>query len=458
MTDATRETSGPLRDLAERAVARAVALGATAADAFAAESDAFSVQVRKGEVETTTGERDKGLGLRVFHGTRSATASTSDLTPDAVERFVAATVELARLTQEDPFAGLPDVPPAGVEIGAENGLELSDGGTVLPIADRIDLARRAEAAALAADPRIDNSEGASFDSSTGEVAYARSDGFSGGYRSSSYGLSVAPVARENGGMQRDYWYDAARHFSDLGDPEELGREAARRVLRRLGARQVPTCRVPVVFDPETASGLLGHLASAVSGGSVYRKASFLAGRLGETVASPLVTVMDDPRRPRGLASRPFDGEGVPAAPHVVVEGGVLKTYLLDSYAARKLSLSTTGNARRGLGSNPSAGATNFYLEPGADSPEAIIASVPAGLYVTELIGFGVNGVTGDYSRGAAGIWIENGALAYPVEEVTISGNLVDMYRGIERVGNDLTFRRRVSAPTVKIAEMTVAGS
>jgi PmbA protein len=454
VTDAPSAASGPLRDQAERAVARAVALGATAADAFAAESDAFSVQVRKGEVETTTGERDRGLGLRVFHGTRSATASTSDLSPDAVERFVAATVELARLTQEDPYAGLPDLSPAPVE----NGLELTDGGTVLPIADRIDLALRAEAAALSADPRIDNSEGASFDSSTGEVAYARSDGFSGGYRSSSYGLSVAPVARENGAMQRDYWYAAARHFGDLEDPEELGREAARRVLRRLGGRQVPTCKVPVVFDPETASSLMGHLASAVSGGSVYRKASFLAGRLGETVASPLVTVVDDARRPRGLGSRPFDGEGVPAARHVVVEGGKLQTYLLDSYAARKLSLVTTGNARRGLGSNPSAGATNFYLEPGAHTPEAIIASVPAGLYVTELIGFGVNGVTGDYSRGAAGIWIENGELTYPVEEVTISGNLMDMYRDIEMVGNDLTFRRRVCAPTLKVAGMTVAGS
>jgi PmbA protein len=444
----------PLQGLARRVVERAVALGGTAADAFAAESDAFSVQVRLGEVETTTGERNKGLGLRVFHGTRSATASTSDLSPDAVERFVAGAVELARLTQEDPFAGLPDGPPASVE----NGLELTDGGTALPIAERIDLARRAEAAALAADPRIDNSEGASFDASTGEVAYARSDGFSGGYATSSYGIAVAPVARENGAMQRDYWYDAARHFHDLADPESLGREAARRVLRRLGARQVATCKVPVVFDPETAASLLAHLASAVSGGSVYRKASFLAGRLGETVASPNVTVVDDARRPRGLGSRPFDGEGVPAARHVVVERGVLKTYLLDSYAARKLSLETTGNARRGLGSGPSAGATNFYLEPGTDSPEAIIASVPSGLYVTELIGFGVNGVTGDYSRGAAGIWIENGELAYPVEEVTISGNLLSMLHDIEMVGDDLKFRGRVAAPTLKVGRMTVAGS
>jgi PmbA protein len=447
-----------MRALAERVVARAVAVGATAADAFAAESDAFSVQVRKGEVETTTGARDKGLGLRVFHGARSATASTSDLSPESVERFVAATVGLARLTQEDPYAGLPDLPPGAAENGVENGLELSDGGAVLPIADRIELARRAEAAALSADPRIDNSEGASFDSSIGEVAYARSDGFSGGYRISSYGLSVAPVARENGSMQRDYWYDAARHFADLGDPEAVGREAARRVLRRLGARQVATCRVPVVFDPETASTLLGHLAAAVSGGSVYRKASFLAGHLGEAVASPLVTVVDDARRPRGLGSRPFDGEGVPAQRHVVVEGGTLNTYLLDSYAARKLSLATTGNARRGLGSGPSAGATNFYLEPGQDTPEAIIGSVQSGLYVTELIGFGVNGVTGDYSRGAAGIWIEDGRLAYPVEEVTISGNLLSMFRGIEKVGDDLGFRRRVSAPTLLVAEMTVAGS
>lgn len=451
------ERNGSLRDLAERAVERAVALGATAADALAMEADAFSVQVRLGDVETTTGARDRGLGLRVFHGTRSASASTSDLSAASVEDLVAQTVERARLTQEDPFAGLPEGAGPGADGPDPDGLDLYDGGTTLPMDERIALALRAERAALDADDRISNSEGAAFDSSEAELAYARSNGFSGTYRSSSYGLAATPVATENGHMQRDHWYDAARHLADLASPEAVGREAARRVLRRLGARKVPTCRVPVVFDPETAASLLSHLASAVSGSSVYKQASFLGDKLGQPVASPGVTVIDDGRRPRGLGSRPFDGEGVPVARHVVVEDGVLRSFLLDTYSARKLRLATTGNARRGLGGNPAPGPTNLYLAPGEASPEAIIASVERGFYVTELIGFGVNGVTGDYSRGAAGLWIENGALAHPVEEVTISGNLLSMFRDIDRIGNDLVFRRRISAPTLRVAEMTVAG-
>jgi PmbA protein len=448
------ETGRPLQALAERVVERAVKLGATAADALAMEADAFSVQVRLGEVETTTGARDKGLGLRVFHGTRSASTSTSDLSEESVERFVAQAVELARLTEEDPFAGLPE----SADPAPTDDLELYDGGTTLSMEQRIALAVDAEQAAMKADPRIANSEGAAFDSSAAEVAYARSNGFSGAYRTSSYGINVAPVAAENGHMQRDYWYTSSRHLADLEAPEAVGKEAARRVLRRLGARQVPTCRVPVVFDPEMAASLLSHLASAVSGGSVYKHASFLGDRMGQRIAAPGFTVVDDGRRPRGLGSRPFDGEGVPVRRHVIVNHGVLESFLLDSYAARKLKLTTTGNARRGLGGNPSAGATNLYLEPGDATPEAIIGSVENGFYVTELIGFGVNGVTGDYSRGAAGLWIENGALAHPVEEVTISGNLLEMFQGIEMIGNDLNFRRRVAAPTVKVGRMTVAGA
>lgn len=449
MTDA----AGPLRGLVERVVARAVALGATGADALAVEADAFSVHVRMGEVETTTGARDRGLGVRVFHGPRSASASTSDLSPESVEQLVAQTVELARLTQEDPFAGLPE----GVAQAPTEGLDLTDGGIALDIEARVALAREAEEAARKADPRITNSEGASFDASTGEVAYARSNGFSGAYRTSSYGLSVTPVAADEGGMQRDYWYTGARHFADLDPPEAVGREAARRVLRRLGARKVATCRVPVVFDPEMAAGLLSHLAGAASGASVYKGASFLADKLGQPVAAPGVTVIDDGLRPRGLGSRPFDGEGVAVRRNAVVEGGVLKSFLLDTYSARKLGLATTGSARRGLGGNPSPGVSNFHLVPGEHTPEAIIASVENGFYVTELIGFGVNGVTGDYSRGAAGLWIRDGELAYPVEEVTISGNLLQMLAGIEMIGNDLDFRRRVAAPTLKVDRMTVAG-
>jgi len=447
-------TALSLLNLAESMVEQAIALGATQADALAVESDAFSVQVRLGEVEQTTGARDRGISLRVFHGQRSAACSTSDLSPEAVERLVRDTCELARLTEADPCAGLPtgNAAPSTID------LEMDDGGVPLSIAERIDLARRAEAAAQGADPRIVNSEGASFDSSRGEMAYARSTGFSGSYRSSSYSLSTVPVAEHGGGMQRDYWYSSGRHFADLLTPEAVGAEAARRVLRRLGGRKIATCRVPVVFDPLTAASLMGHLAGAVSGDSVYKGTSFLASRLGQPIAAPHITVMDDGLRPRGLGSRPFDGEGVPVGRRAVVENGELRTFLLDTYSAKKLGHSSTGSASRGLGGSPSPGAANFYLQPGSATPDEIIRSVRSGLYVFELIGFGVNGVTGDYSRGASGIWIENGELTYPVEEVTISGNLLEMFAQMEMIGNDLDFSRRVISPTVKIERMTVAGN
>ncbi len=443
-----------LEQLATTVVEKAMALGASAADVLVMEADAFSVQVRLGEVENTTGARDKGLGLRVFHGERSAAASTSDFTAEGVERLVSDTVTLAKLTEADPFSGLPEssAPPAEVD------LELTDGGVHLDMDARVKLALRAEKAAMDADPRISNSEGASFDTSTGEVAYARSNGFSGSYSTTSYGLSTTPVAEQNGTMQRDYWYSGTRHFADLEDPESIGKEAARRVLRRLGAKQVPTCEVPIIFDPEVAASLMGHLVSAVSGNSVYKGVSFLADKIGEQIANGKVTVIDDGLRPRGLGSHPFDGEGLPTGCRTVVENGVLGTFLLDTYSAKKLGMASTGSASRGLGGSPAPASTNFYLQPGTDTPEEIIRSVDRGFYVTELIGFGVNGVTGDYSRGASGLWIEGGELTHPVEEVTLSGNLLDMYADIQMIGNDLNFRRRVAAPTLKIGRMTLAGA
>ncbi|MFQ5510077.1 MAG: TldD/PmbA family protein [Leptospirillia bacterium] len=444
-----------LQSLAEQVVERAMAMGATAADALVMESDSFSVQVRLGEVENTTGARDKGLGLRVFQGDRSATASTSDFSPEGIERFITDNCALAKLTEADPYSGLPDdAGPAG-----DDTLELCDGGVTLSIDDRIDLARRAEAAATGADARITNSEGASFDSSVGEVAYARSNGFAGAYSVSSYGLSAVPVAEEeDGGLQRDYWFTGSRHFSDLETPESVGENAARRVLRRLGAKKVPTCEVPIIFESDVAASLMSHLAGAVSGNAVYKGVSFLGDKLGEKIAAPGVTIIDDGCMPRALGSRPFDGEGVPVGRNVVVDDGVLKHFLLDTYSAKKLSMVTTGSAARGLGGTPSPGSSNFYLKPGEQSPEEIIRGTSRGLFVTELIGFGVNGVTGDYSRGAAGIWIENGELTHPVEEVTISGNLLQMYQDIEAIGNDLVFRRRTVSPTVKIARMMLAGT
>jgi PmbA protein len=445
-----------LRDIAGDLVARALTAGARAADAVVAESDGLSVGVRLGEVEKLKRARQRRAGLRVFVGDASAVVSTADLTSASLAELAREACALARATAPDRCAGLPDP--------ADLATELPDLDLYDPAVERVEAeqalawAREGEAAARAAGPEITNSEGAEFGSDGGQVAYASSLGFSGAYTGSHASLSVVPVASRDGAMQRDSWYTAHRKLAALDPPADVGREAARRTLRRLGARRVATCECPVVFDPETAASLLRHLAGAIAGGALYRKMSFLLDRLGETVAAPGVTVIDDPLRPAGPASRPFDGEGVAQRRRAIVERGVLRSYLLDSYSARRLGLRTTGHAVRGVGDGPGAGPTNFFLEPGPHSPEAIIASVPSGLYVTELIGFGVNGVTGDYSRGATGLWIENGELAYPVEEITIAGNLRDMLRDVEMIGNDLRLRTSIAAPTVKITRMTVAGT
>lgn len=313
---------------------------------------------------------------------------------------------------------------------------------------------------MGSDPRVSNSEGADFNSSDGRVVLANSHGFVGDYRSSSFSMSVSPVATDpaTGGMQRDSWYAIQRAYKRLDSPESVGREAARRTLRRLGARKVATCKAPVIFDQEMAGSLLGNLCGALSGYALYKGASFLIGQLGRQIAPETVTVYDDGRMLRGFGSRPFDGEGLPTRKTPVIERGVLKSYLLDTYSGRKLGMASTGNASRSVGESPSVGPTNFYLVPGTVPPADIIRSVQRGLYVTELIGFGINMVTGDYSRGAAGFWIENGELAYPVEEITIAGNLKRMLLDIEIIGNDLEFRGRIASPTVKIREMTIAGN
>jgi PmbA protein len=292
----------------------------------------------------------------------------------------------------------------------------------------------------------------------GRVVYASSEGFAGEYRGSTFGISVAPVAKENGSMQRDYWYSSNRRFSRLESAKTVGEKAARRTLRRLGARKVKTSEVPIVFEPEIAGSLLRSLAAAISGYSLYKGASFLAGKLGTMIASDLVTVIDDGTIPGALGSRPFDAEGLPVRKKLIVEKGQLQSYLLDTYSGKKLGLPSTGNASRGVGEPPGVSPTNFFFAAGSHSPEEIIGSVQNGFYVTELIGFGVNMVTGDYSRGAAGLWIENGQLAYPVEEVTIAGNLKEIYQNIEMVGNDLEMRGRIASPTIKISKMTVAGN
>jgi PmbA protein len=447
--------STALSDLLVSVLERATTRGATAADGFLVEEREFSAAVRLGEVETVTHAHDQRLSLRVFAGRASAAASTSDLSPASLERVVDEATRLARITAEDPHAGLPD--PAAL-IARIPDLDLEDTtGEELTPEDKIAIARRAEAAALAVDPRIANSEGAEYGDRRARYVYATSSGFAGGYATSSFSLSVSPVASENGQMQRDSWYTVARRRAKLEDPESVGRTAARRALRRLGARKVKTVEVPVIFDAENAAGLVRAIASAASGPSLYRRASFLVDRLGSRIAAPSVTIVDDGLMPGALGSRPFDGEGLPTRRTVLVHEGVLESYLLDTYSARKLAGQSTHHAARD-GSGVTVGTTNLMLLPGTATAEELIASVDNGLYVTELIGFGVNGVTGDYSRGAVGIWIENGRLAYPVEEVTVAGNLLEMFAAMEGVANDLVLRDRTASPTLKIARMVVAGN
>ncbi len=442
---------GLLAGVLERATAR----GATAADGFLVEERRFSASVRLGEVETVTHARDQRLSLRVFVGRASAAASTSDLSPASLERLVDEATGLARVTAEDPHAGLPD--PAGL-IGAVPELELTDpAGHDLTPEQKIALAREAEAAALAADPRITNSEGAEHWDRQARYVYATAAGFSAAYRTSSFGLSVSPVAARDGEMQRDAWYTMARRRARLEEPAAVGRTAAARALRRLGARKVKTVEVPVIFDPETAASLVRAVAGAAAGPALYRRASFLVDRLGTRIASPAVTIVDDGLIPGALGSRPFDGEGLPTRRTVLVSEGVLASYLLDTYSARRLGLASTGHAARD-GAGVTVGPTNLMLLPGRVSPADLIASVAEGFYVTELIGFGVNGVTGDYSRGAVGLWIERGRLAYPVHEVTIAGNLLEMLAAVEGVADDLVLRDRTAAPTLKIGRMVVAGA
>jgi len=434
---------------------RATARGATAADGFLVEERHFSGSVRLGEVETVTHARDQRLSLRVFVGKASAASSTSDLSPESLERLVDEATRLARVTSEDSHAGLPDESEL---IGAIPDLDLSDiRGHDLTPEDKLEIARRAEAAALTSDPRITNSEGAECWDRQARYAYATSSGFAGSYATSGFGITVAPVASQDGEMQRDAWYTISRKRARLDDPEQVGRVAAARALRRLGGRKVRTTEVPVIFDPDTAASLIRSIAGAASGPSLYRRASFLVDRLGTKIASPSVTIVDDGLLPGALGSRPFDGEGLPTRRTVLVGEGVLESYLLDSYSGRKLALASTHHAVRD-GAGVTVGTTNLMLQPGTTSPQDLIASVREGLYVTELIGFGVNGVTGDYSRGAVGLWIENGTLAYPVEEVTVAGNLLEMFASIEGVGNDLVLRDRTAAPTLKIARMVVAGN
>jgi len=448
-------TFADLPEIAERAVKQAVAAGASDAECTIGEGSEFSASVRLGQLETLKESGSRGAGLRVLFEKRMGASYTSDLTSEGIRRMVQSAVDLAAVTTEDPDAGLPEASELGsIDVDLKlysTEIEALAGET------KIDYARRAEAAALAYDPRISNSEGGSFDSNIGGRVFANSRGFLGSYRSTYCSISAVPIAVENGSMERDYWYSMARSVSGLEPPEYVGRKAAERAVRRLGAVKVETQRVPIVFDPRMARSLIGEIADAVDGRAIYRHASFLAGKLGEKIASSKMTVVDDGTIPGLFGSQPFDDEGVPTRRTVVIENGVLQSYLLNTYAARKLGLKSTGSASRGITGNAGIGHGNFYLERGEKTPEQIIAGVRNGFYVTELIGTGVNTVTGDYSRGAAGLWIRDGELAFAVSEVTIASTLQEMFNNIAEIGSDLEFRGSIAAPTVMIGEMTVAG-
>jgi PmbA protein len=444
-----------LTNAAERVIQRAIKKGATAADVLIREEDTFAVTVRMGEVETLKQAISRGMLLRVFVGKRTAASNSSDLSEAMIDRLVDETVSMAALTSEDDSGGLPD--PSLFTTNFPN-LDLLDSqwDTLSP-QQRIDLAIRAESASLKEDKRIVNSEGGGFDYSRTRTVLGNTTGFVGQYEGTGAALYAAPVAQSGNGMQRDYWMSVTRHLSELESAETIGRKAADRALRRLGARKVSTCEVPVVFDPLSARSLVGHVFQAIAGDSIYRRASFLVDEINKTVASPNVTIVDDARLPGGLGSRPFDDEAVPTQTTPIIEKGVLRNYLHTAYSARKLGGRPTGNGSRAATGSVTIGPNNFFLKPGEHSPEEIIGSIRQGLYIVELIGFGVNGVTGDYSRGAVGLWIENGELTYPVQEITIAGNLRQMLRDMDMIGNDLTFFGPVASPTVKIGKMVVSG-
>jgi PmbA protein len=443
----------------ERALARAKQSGAADADATLLEADSLGARVRGAEIDYVKQARERVLGIRVFvakpGGLSTGSASTSDLAPETIDRVADEAVALARATAPDAAAGLPD---GGFATDTPDLSLFAAGDREVAVEARIDDAKRAEAAARKVDPRIVNSEGSQVESEFRKVVYGNTRGFVGGYESAAHSLFSEPLARQNGAMQRDYWLTAARRLDRLEDAAAVGRRAAERALRRLDAKRVPTCEVPVIFEPLVARSLVGHVASCASGGAIYREASFLAGRLGHRIASELVTIVDDGRVPGGLGSRPFDGEGQPTRRNVLLDAGTLRTYLLDTYSARKLGMQSTGSAARGAAGAPAPSSSNLWLEPGKLPPEEIIRRTERGLLVTELIGMGFNAVTGDYSRGAAGLWIEDGRIVHAVEEITIAGHFGEMLEAIDLVGSDLLWAGATAAPTVRIARMTIAGS
>ena len=439
-------------DLIADLIAKARARGADAADAVLVGSVALSNAQRLGELERLEREESRDLGLRVLVGRRQAIVSSTDMAAAALDELVERALAMARSVPEDKYCGLAEPDQLAKD---HPDLDICDPEEPSP-ETLIARARACEDAARAV-AGVTNSEGAEASWSLSRVSLAASNGFSGSYAASRHAIGVSVLAGKGLAMERDYDFTSTVFGADLEDPETIGRRAGERAVRRLGPKKARTAKVPVVFDPRVAGGLIGHLASAINGRTVARGTSFLKNKMGEPVFTRGLNVVDDPHRARGLRSKPFDGEGLKNARRSIVEDGVLQTWLLDLRSARQLGLASTGHASRGTSSPPGPAATNLYLEAGEKSPEALIGEIEAGFYITEMMGMGVNGVTGDYSRGAAGFWIEQGALAYPVSEVTVAGNLKDMYLALTPA-DDLEFRYGINAPTVRVDGMTVAGA
>jgi PmbA protein len=436
----------------ESLLAKAKTAGAEAADAVVVEGTSLSVAFRLGQPEKVERSEGGDIGLRVFIGKRQAIVSSADRSEAALAELAERAVAMAREVPEDPYCGLADPDQIARDLPKLDSCDPEE-----PTAPTlVDWARRAEDAARAVQG-VTNSEGAEAAWGKSRVAMAASTGFANSYEVSSSTISASVLAGGSDGMERDYDYSSAVYAADLRSPEDIGRSAGERTVRRLGARKMPTGKLPVVFDPRVSGGLLGHLAGAINGGSIARGTSFLKDKMGQQILPKGFTVIDDPHRQRGLRSKPCDGEGLANRRRAFIEDGVLTSWVLDLRSARQLGLESTGHAARGTGGPPSPSITNFYLEPGKLSPAELIADIKEGFYVVELIGMGVNGVTGDYSRGAAGYWIENGQITFPVNEMTVASNLKDMFLNLT-AADDLVFRTGVDAPTLRVEGMTLAGA
>src|SRR5438552_1585110 len=446
-----QETANDI-DLLQDLVGRAKKAGADAADAVLFEGTSLSHARRLGKTEKLERSESQDLGLRVLVGKRQAIVSSSDRSPKMLAELVERTVAMAHAVPEDPFCGLADA-----EELARDWLALDMLGPVEPSAETlIERARTAEEAALAVDG-ITNSEGAEAGWGRSRIALAASNGFAGGYSGSHHAVSVSVIGGSGNGMERDYDFANSIYAADLRDPAEIGKSAGERTIRRLGARKMPTCRCPVVFDPRVARSFISHLLGSISGPSIARGTSFLRDKLHQRIFPETITITEDPHRQRGQRSKPFDAEGIANQRRALIDKGVLTTWLLDLRSARQLGMKTTGHAARGTASPPSPAATNIWIEPGSASPAELMGDIKSGFYVTELMGMGVNGTTGDYSRGAAGLWIENGQISRPVSVMTVAGNLNEMFASLT-AANDLEFRTGADSPTLRIDDLTVAGA